>query len=110
MKVLGSEFDPKENLLYSLRKYSVLWLILIITIVFDYVTTYIFIREMGLRAEANFLMSWLIGHLGLMTGLLIGKSLQLLPVVIFVCLNKRFGNLFLLVVILINIWAVFINT
>ena len=110
MKILGSEVNPKENLLYSLNRYYVLWLIFLVTIIFDYVTTVYFISRLGTRAEANYVMDWLIGHFGLMTGLLIGKSLQLLPVVFFVSLNKRFGNLFLLAVILINIWAIFINT
>jgi len=110
MKILDSKVNLKKNLLFSLNKYLFLWLILLVTMVFDYVTTVFFISKLGVRAEANFLIDWLVGHFGLMTGLFIGKSLQLVPVIFFVCMNKRFGNLFLLAVILINIWAVFINT
>ena len=110
MKILGSEVNLKENLLYSLNRYRVLWLILLVTMIFDYVTTVFFVSRLGVRAEANILMDWLIRNIGLSVGVLIGKTLQLLPVVFFVCLNKRFGNLFLLAIILINIWAVFINT
>lgn len=110
MKILGSDVNLKENLLYSLNRYRVLWLVLLVTMIFDYVTTVFFVSELGVRAEANMLMERLIRNFGLSVGVLIGKSLQLLPVVFFVSLDKRFGNLFLLAIILINIWAVFINT
>ena len=109
MKILDSEVNFKENLFYSLNRFRVLWLILLITMVFDYITSVFFISQLGVRAEANVVMDWLIKNFGLGSGLFIGKSLQLLPPVFFVSLNKRFGSLFLLFVILVNIWAVFIN-
>lgn len=95
--------------MYSFNRYYVLWFILLVTMIFDYLSTVDFVRIWGARAEANFLIDWLIKSFGLRTGVLIGKSLQLVPAVFFVCLNKRFGNLFLLTLILINIWAVYIN-
>lgn len=43
-------------------------------------------------------------------GLFMGKILQFIAVVMFVGLNRRLGNLFLLIVILLNCWAVVINS
>ena len=110
MKFLSSELNIKENLLFSLRTYRVLWLILIITIVFDYLTTVYFISALGVEAEANQVVNWLIENLGLSAGLLIGKLLQLLSVAFVACLGQRVGRIFLVFVILLNCWAVFINT
>jgi hypothetical protein len=43
-------------------------------------------------------------------GNLAGKGLQLLAVIGFVGLHRRLGNIFLLFVILLNCWAVVINS
>ncbi len=110
MKILGSKVSIKENLLFSLNKYFVLWLILLITIVFDFLTTLNFVSNLGVHAEANIVVAWLMKNFGLGPGVLIGKSLQLIPVLAFVSLSKRMGNIFLLFVVLLNLWAVFINT
>lgn len=110
MKILGSEIDLKQNLLYSFNRYGVWWIILLVTIVFDYLTTLYFVSKLGAEAEANQVVAWLINHVGLYLGVLIGKLLQLAAVVIFVSLNQKLGNLFLLIVILLNCWAVVMNT
>ena len=109
MKVLGEEITFKDNLWFSLNRYPVWWLILLVTIIFDYFSTIFFVDQSGVSAEANLVIGWLMENLGVFTGLVIGKLLQLVSVVGFVCLNRRLGNLFLLMVILLNCWAVVIN-
>lgn len=110
MKILGSEVTIKENLLFSLSRYLIWWLILLITMAFDFLTTLYFVSKLGADTEANMVIRWLISNLGLSTGVLIGKLFQLISVVMFACLHRRLGNIFLLVIILLNCWAVVINT
>lgn len=110
MKLLGSKVEPVRNLKHSVQRYRVWWVILLVSIVFDYLTTLNFVSKVGVRAEANLVIAWLIDNLGLYAGLATGKLLQLLAVVVFVCLQLRLGNLFLLVVILLNCWAVVMNS
>lgn len=110
MKILDSEINLKENLNYSLRRYRIWWVILLITMVFDYLTTINFVSKLGVEAEANHIVAWFISNLGIFLGLLIGKLLQLFSVIMFVCLHQRLGNLFLLITILLNCWAVVINS
>ena len=40
----------------------------------------------------------------------VSKLMQLISVVLIVALSQRLGNLFLLIVILLNCWAVVMNT
>lgn len=110
MKILGEEINFEENLAYSLRRYRVWWLILLVTIVFDYITTLYFVEKYSVNKEANYVIRLLIENLGIVTGALIGKLLQLISVVVIVSLNRRLGNIFLLLVILLNIWAVVLNS
>lgn len=110
MKILDSEIQLKKNLLFSLNRYLIWWIILLVTMIFDYLTTLYFVSMLGSDAEANQMVGWLIRNLGLHFGVFIGKSMQLVSVVLFVSLHQRLGNLFLLVVILLNCWAVVINT
>lgn len=110
MKVLDSEINLKENLLFSFTKYGTLWIILLVTIVFDYLTTLYFVSNLGPDAEANEVVAWLIRTLGVHIGVLVGKSLQLISVILFTSLSQRLGHLFLLVIILLNCWAVVVNT
>ena len=110
MKLLDHEIDFRGNLLFSLRRYRVWWVILMVTMVFDYLTTLYFVQKFGAHLEANHVVRWLIETLGLLTGALVGKLLQLLAVVVFVGLNRRIGNLMLVIVILLNCFAVVVNT
>lgn len=110
MKILDSEIKFKENILFSLNRYTVWWVILLVTMIFDYITTLYFVSKLGVQAEANQVVGWLIKNVGLYVGLFFGKLVQLVSVVLFVSLSQRLGNLFLLVVILLNCWAVVINT
>jgi len=110
MKILGREVELEHNLRFSLRHHRLGWLVLLVTIFLDYKTTLMFIAELGIGAEGNWLISWLMVSLGVVTGLIIGKSLQFIAVVIFVSMDRRIGNLLLLLVIALNCWAVVINT
>jgi hypothetical protein len=110
MKVLGEEIAVKENLVFSFNRYLIWWLILLVTMVFDYVTTIFFVSRNGIGAEANMVVKWLIEDQGVAIGVFIGKLLQLISVIIIVSLHRRLGNMFLLIVILLNCWAVVLNT
>lgn len=110
MKLFGTTINFKENLQYSLKRYRVWWAILSVTILFDIFTTYAFVTKYGIEAEGNFFTkSWML-YLDPFCGNLIGKFLQLLSVVSFVGLHQRLGNIFLLFIILLNCWAVVINS
>ncbi len=52
MEILGSEINLKENLSFSLKRYRVWWAILIVTIIFDYLTTLYFVSKLSSAAEA----------------------------------------------------------
>lgn len=80
------------------------------TMLFDFLTTLYFVSKLGVSAEANLVVGWLIANLGLVAGACIGKLLQLISVILFACLHPRLGNLFLLITILLNCWAVVMNT
>ena len=110
MKLLGQSIPVRENLFFSLRRYTVWWVILLISMFFDALSTVAFVRELGVEREMNPLIRWLLRSLGLVPGLVIGKLLQLAAVAVFVSLDRRWGNLMLLIVIFLNCWAVVINT
>jgi len=78
--------------------------------IFDYLSTLYFVEKYGSHLEANYVVRVLIENAGVTVGTLIGKLLQIVAVVFFVCLHRRLGNLFLLIVIVLNCWAVVINT
>ena len=110
MRLFGVTVNFKENIQYSIKRYKVWWAILLVTILFDIFTTYAFTTKYGIKAEGNFFTkSWML-YLGAFYGNLIGKLLQLLSVVSFVGLHQRLGNIFLLFIILLNCWAVVVNS
>jgi hypothetical protein len=78
--------------------------------VFDFLTTLYFVSNLGVVAEANIVVGWLITSFGVGVGIFIGKLLQLIPVLVFVSVSQRLGNIFLFFVVCLNFWAVFINT
>ena len=110
MRLFGVTVNFKENIQYSIKRYRVWWAILLVTILFDIFTTYAFTSKYGIQAEGNLLTkSWMV-YLGPFGGNIIGKFLQLLSVVFFVGLHQRLGNIFLLFIILLNCWAVVVNS
>lgn len=109
MRILDQEIPLKENLRYSFRRYRVWWIILLVTMVFDFLTTLYFVEKHGVETEGNSLVRWLIGNAGLAGGVFVAKMLQLLPVTVFASLHQKLGNVFLLIVVLFNFWAVVVN-
>lgn len=110
MKLLGENVDFKGNLKYSTERYTFWWLILLVTILFDIFTTYAFTSKYGLKAEGNLVTKYWMLSVGSFYGNLIGKIFQILSVLIFVSLHRRLGNIFLLFIILLNCWAIVINS
>ena len=110
MKILDQKIKIKENLLYSLQRYPVWWLILIITMVFDYLSTTAFVARFGTGAEANVVTRLLMEAITPSIGNFLGKVLQLISVVCLVGLSRKVGNFFMLFVILLNCWAIVINS
>jgi hypothetical protein len=110
MKLLGVTVNFFENIKYSTNRYRVWWVILLVTILFDIFTTYAFTSKYGIKAEGNFFTkSWML-YAGPFYGNLIGKALQVLSVFFFAGLHQRLGNFFLLFIILLNCWAIVINS
>lgn len=110
MKLLGENIPFREHIEYSLRRYRVWWVILVVTIVFDIFTTHAFISKFGVNAEGNAITQLLMKLAGPDLGNVIGKILQLIAVFFFVGLHQRLGNFFLLFIILLNCWAVVVNS
>ncbi len=110
MKILGETIHFKKNLRFSFTRYPVWWIILFVTMLFDIFTTSIFIAKFGVEAEANASTRFLMVAVGPFWGNLIGKLLQLIAVTCFAGMHPRLGNIFLLVVILLNCWAVVVNS
>ena len=110
MKLLGLEIYFRANIGHSVRRYSIWWVILLVTIVFDIFTTHAFVSKYGIKAEGNMATrTWML-YAGPGFGNIIGKLLQFFSVVFFAGLHKRLGNIFLLLIILLNCWAIVINS
>jgi hypothetical protein len=110
MKILGENVPIRVNLVFSLRRYWYWWLILLVTIVLDYFSTTAFVSNYGVKAEANLVTRLMMENWGPNIGNLAGKVLQLLSVACVICLSRRIGNFFLLFVIIINCWAIIVNS
>lgn len=110
MNLLGETIHFRENLHYSLKRYRIWWVILAITIFFDIFTTYAFVTKFGISAEGNVVTRFMMAIAGPDKGNLAGKVFQLVAVVFFVGLHKRSGNFFLLFIVLLNCWAIVVNS
>ena len=110
MKVFGETIAFKKNLQFSFRRYLVWWIILLVTMGFDIFTTAAFVSKYGVGAEANLTTRFLMISLSPFWGNVLGKVLQLFSVMVIVSLHSRFGNFFLLFIILVNCWAVVVNS
>ena len=110
MKILDKEIQFRENLSFSVNRYTVWWIILIITMFFDYLSTTVFVSKYGTQAEANFTTRFMMENIHPHIGNLIGKVFQLISVICLVGLSKRVGNFFLLFIILLNCWAIVMNS
>ena len=110
MKILGETIHLKENLQFSLKSYPSRWIILIVTMIFDILTTFVFVTKYGINTEENLSTRLLMLHFGTHFGNIFGKFLQLISVAFFVSLNRKLGNIFLLFIILANCLAIVINS
>jgi hypothetical protein len=109
MLILGEQIPLKDNLLKSFREHQLLWAVLLITIAFDFATTLLFMSQYGIRFEKNLVVRWLANTLGIIPGVLIGKSLQLLPAAGFCALSFRLSRPILLLIVLLNFFAILVN-
>jgi hypothetical protein len=109
MQILDEEIPLRENLKASIRKYRLLWVILLVTVFFDFVTTLIFMHRDGIEFEKNLVVQWLASHIGIIPGVLLGKSLQILAAVIFSALSHNLARATLLLIVLLNFIAIMVN-
>lgn len=109
MRILDHEIPMKENLQGSLRQYRYIWMALIVTVILDFVTTIMFMRNDGIQYEANLLVRWLAITLGIIPGVFIGKSLQIFAAVMFSALSIKLARATLLLILLLNIMAIIVN-
>lgn len=110
MRLLDQEIKLRENLVYSLNRYPLWWIFLIITIFFDFLSTSVFVAQYGPQAEANFTTRLMMENINPHIGNFIGKALQLVAVICLVSVSRRVGNFFMLFVILLNCWAIVMNS
>lgn len=109
MRILDEEIPLKENLTTSFRKYWYLWIILLVTAFLDFVTTLLFMQNDGIQFERNLLIRWLAYTLGIVPGVFIGKSLQILAAIVFSALSLKLARATLLLILLLNLVAVIVN-
>lgn len=110
MKLLDRQIPFRKNLLFSVKRYPTWWVILLVTMFFDYLSTTVFISRFGVESEANLTTRFLMANLNPYLGNVLGKLLQLLSVICMVGLSRKAGNFFLLFIILVNCWAIVVNS
>lgn len=110
MKILDEHIPFRENLLFSIKRYPTWWIILFITMIFDYLSTTVFVSKFGVESEANFTTRLMMANLSPYLGNFLGKLLQFISVICIVGLSKKVGNFFLLFIILLNCWAIVVNS
>ncbi len=109
MRILDSEVPLIENIKQSLVRYWVLWLLLLLTIVLDCLTTIRFMFLGGIELEANLVVRWLAERLGLVQGVIVGKTLQLVAAIGFSALSFTYSRAILILLISLNLLAVYHN-
>jgi hypothetical protein len=110
LNLLGEQIPFRRNLLFSIDRYPTWWIILLITMFFDYLSTTVFVSRFGIESEANLTTRLLMANLSPYLGNFLGKLLQLISVICMVGLSRKFGNFFLLFIILVNCWAIVVNS
>ncbi|TLU65812.1 hypothetical protein FE810_07825 [Thalassotalea litorea] len=110
MIILDQEVPLKENLLYAIDNHKFLWGLLIISAVFDYFTTYLFMTRGGVDLEANLIIRYLAHSMGIIVGVGLGKILQLGAAMAFCALNKEMSKGVLLIILALNCFAITVNT
>jgi hypothetical protein len=109
LKILDNDIALTDNLKSSFKRYRYGWLILLFTMLLDFVTTVYFMQNKGIHLEQNLAVRWLAYTLGIVPGVMTGKLLQLCSVLGLTALSFKLSRAILLLVILLNLLAVFIN-
>lgn len=109
MIILDEEIPLKANIRFSFRRYWLLWVILLVTITFDFLSTLLFMAHDGINTEKNFIIRWLAYHAGVLPGVFLGKMLQIISAIGFAALSATLARATLLLMLLLNIAAVFNN-
>lgn len=110
MNILDEEVSLRDNLRYSLRNHWLLWILLIITAGFDFMTTLNFMWRDGIEFEKNAVVRNLAEALGIIPGVALGKSLQIVAALGFAALSKKLSRAVLLMIVLLNFWAIIVNS
>ena len=110
MTILDRQVSLTQNLFYALQRYRVFWLILLLTATLDYVTTLQFMINGSISMEANLVVRYLAYEFGIFSGVMVGKSLQIVSAMAFCALSRELSRAILLLIILLNCLAIFINT
>ncbi len=109
MRILDEDIHMAANLKASFRLYWYLWLALFLTALLDFATTLLFMYQGGIGQEGNYIIRLLAYTFGIVPGVLLGKSLQIVATVGFSTLSLRMSRPILLLILLINFLAVIIN-
>jgi hypothetical protein len=106
MQILGDQIPLKRNIRTSLRLHRVLWLVLVLTSFLDFVTTVLFMWHDGIQSEGNVVVRWLASTIGVIPGVFMGKSFQIIAAVGFSSLSLSLSRAVLLLMLLLNVVAV----
>lgn len=109
MRILDEDIHIGANIKASFRLYWYLWLALFLTALLDFGTTLLFMYEDGIQQEGNYIVRLLAYTFGIIPGVLLGKSLQIIAAIGFSALSLRMSRPVLLIILLINFLAVIIN-
>ena len=93
----------------SLRRHWLLWVLFLLTVFFDYLSTLYFMFSDGIDTEGNRIIRWLVSQFGVITGVLMGKLLQIVAAIGFVALTQSLARAVLLLLVLLNTVAVINN-
>jgi hypothetical protein len=109
MRILDEDISLKKNLLTSLRRHWFLWSVLLVTALLDFASTLNFMSQYGIYVEQNMVVRWLALHLGVVPGVLIGKSLQILAAAALTALSPKYARPILLLLVGLNVLAFLVN-
>ncbi len=109
MRILGEEIDPKANLREAFLAHRVLWGVLLLSVLLDFLTTWQFMLRDGVQYEGNAVVRGLVQALGIVPGILVGKLLQLIAVLGLSALSYRMAPAVVVAVAFSNLWAVLMN-
>lgn len=109
MQILDEQVSLKENLRNSLKRHWLLWVLLVLTVFLDYLSTLYFMFLDGVHTEGNTVIRWLAYEFGVVIGVFLGKSLQIFAALCFVSLTQKLARAVLLLLVLLNAVAVINN-